>query len=90
MVYAYKIADCLDTVVGVTDPDTAANKAATAHCLEKVSLNVHYIPQNHRQLMNTLFLLNFNRQPDGPPAALRQIIYGYIQQVRLALLASRM
>ncbi|KAA1114372.1 hypothetical protein PGT21_006515 [Puccinia graminis f. sp. tritici] len=54
VVYAYKIADCLDTVVGVTDPDTAANKAATARCLEK---------------------------PDGPPAALRQIIYGYIQQI---------
>ncbi|KAH9473067.1 hypothetical protein Pst134EA_000146 [Puccinia striiformis f. sp. tritici] len=54
VIYAYKIADCLDTVVGVVDPDTAANKAATAHCLEK---------------------------PDGPPAALRQIIYGYIQQI---------
>ncbi|PLW45702.1 hypothetical protein PCANC_08791 [Puccinia coronata f. sp. avenae] len=54
VVYAYKIADCLDTIVGVTDPNTAANKAATAHCLEK---------------------------PDGPPAALRQMIYGYIQQI---------
>ncbi|WAR52485.1 hypothetical protein PtB15_1B927 [Puccinia triticina] len=54
VIYAYKIADCLDTVVGVTDPDTAANKAATARCLEK---------------------------PDGPPAALRQIVYGYIQQI---------
>lgn len=52
--YAYKIADCLDTVVGVTDPEDAKNKAATAHCLQK---------------------------PDGPLAPLRQIVYGYIEQI---------
>ncbi|MBW0471776.1 hypothetical protein O181_011491 [Austropuccinia psidii MF-1] len=56
--YSYKIADCLDTVVGVTDPETATNQAATFHCLEK---------------------------PDGPLASLREILYGYIQQVYAVL-----
>ncbi|KAG0148768.1 hypothetical protein CROQUDRAFT_40766 [Cronartium quercuum f. sp. fusiforme G11] len=52
--YAYKIADCLDTVVGTQDPQTAAHKAAAALCLQR---------------------------PDGPPALIRQIVYGYLQQV---------
>jgi hypothetical protein len=71
----------LDTIVGVTDPNTAANKAATAHCLEKVS-EVASLLRNPRGIYEQEILFQLNKQPDGPPAALRQMIYGYIQQVR--------
>lgn len=52
--YAYKIADCLDTIIAIPDPESAARKASAALCLQK---------------------------PDGPPASVREIIYGYTQQV---------
>ncbi|KAG0152425.1 hypothetical protein CROQUDRAFT_55778 [Cronartium quercuum f. sp. fusiforme G11] len=59
--YAYKLADCLDTLVGTTDPSSASNIAATHNCLKK---------------------------PDGPAASVKQIVYGYIQQIYGVLPAS--
>lgn len=59
--YAYKIADCLDTLVGTTSPTSAANIAATNNCLKK---------------------------PNGPAASVKEIVYGYIQQMYGVLPAS--
>lgn len=52
--YAYKLADCLDSVIGTTDPHAASNIAATKKCLSK---------------------------PNGPAASVKEIVYGYIQQI---------
>ncbi|OAV91780.1 hypothetical protein PTTG_03742 [Puccinia triticina 1-1 BBBD Race 1] len=52
--YAYNLADCLDSVIGTTDPHAASNIANTKDCLTK---------------------------PDGAPASVKQIVYGYIQQI---------
>lgn len=52
--YAYSLANCLDSVIGTTDPHAASNIANTKDCLSK---------------------------PDGPPASVQQIVYGYIQQI---------
>jgi len=52
--YAYSLANCLDSVIGTTDPHAASNIANTKNCLSK---------------------------PDGPPASIKQIVYGYIQQI---------
>ncbi|KAA1064349.1 hypothetical protein PGTUg99_018159 [Puccinia graminis f. sp. tritici] len=52
--YAYSLANCLDSVIGTTDPHAASNIANTKDCLSK---------------------------PDGPPASVKQIVYGYIQQI---------
>ncbi|CAH7673753.1 secreted protein [Phakopsora pachyrhizi] len=51
---AYKIADCLDFVVGTSDPEAAASKAAAKGCLQR---------------------------PDGPRVSIKEIVYGYIQQI---------
>ncbi|MBW0491918.1 hypothetical protein O181_031633 [Austropuccinia psidii MF-1] len=52
--YAYKLSNCLDKVLGTTDPQAASNIAATHKCLTS---------------------------PDGPVASVREIVYGYIQQI---------
>uniref|UniRef100_A0A0S1MJD3 Uncharacterized protein n=1 Tax=Phakopsora pachyrhizi TaxID=170000 RepID=A0A0S1MJD3_PHAPC len=52
--YAYALADCLDSLVGTTDPHEASNIAKTKNCLSK---------------------------PTGPPASVKMIVYGYIQQI---------
>ncbi|KAH9452122.1 hypothetical protein H4Q26_017309 [Puccinia striiformis f. sp. tritici PST-130] len=52
--YAYSLSNCLDSVIGTTDPHAASNIANTKDCLSK---------------------------PDGPPASVKQIVYGYVQQI---------
>lgn len=52
--YVEKVADCLDLIIGMSDPQSAAAKATENQCLSK---------------------------PDGPAESVRQIIYGYIQQI---------
>lgn len=52
--YAYKLANCLDSVIGTTDPHAASNIASTKNCLTK---------------------------PNGPTASIKEIVYGYIQQI---------
>ncbi|KAG0151495.1 hypothetical protein CROQUDRAFT_36652 [Cronartium quercuum f. sp. fusiforme G11] len=52
--YVEKVADCLDKIIGISDPTSASAKAIELQCLS---------------------------QPDGPRASVRQIIYGYIQQL---------
>lgn len=86
MTYAYKLADCLDTMVGTTDPTSAANVASTKNCLKKVSpcewMRVKII---HLYIYLSLSLSSLLFKPDGPAASVKQIVYGYIQQVKSSL-----
>lgn len=82
--YVEKVAECLDLIVGMSDPKSAAAKATESQCLSKVSL--YLFLDSSPVDINSSFLLrltNLNQQPDGPAASVRQIIYGYIQQVCL-------